>query len=188
MAWTLWRDRLPATLASAVDNATRRALGHLRRQQRPDGTWIPLWFGSQLAPNDENPTYGTARVVLALSRCRTDAPAALREPIARGVRWLLAAQNADGGWGGAAGVPSSIEETGQAVQGLVAACAVVPDGVRPAIDRGALWIAQATRGGRHFPTAPIGLYFAKLWYAERIYPQIATAAALGSALQSRSTE
>ena len=41
------------------------------------------------------------------------------EPARRGVAWLLAAQNADGGWGGAAGTPSSIEETALAVEVLL---------------------------------------------------------------------
>ena len=36
--------------------------------QRPDGTWIPLWFGNQNEPAEENPTYGTARVVIALAK------------------------------------------------------------------------------------------------------------------------
>ncbi|HXG08977.1 MAG TPA: prenyltransferase/squalene oxidase repeat-containing protein, partial [Gemmataceae bacterium] len=43
----------------------RRGLVFLRRQQRPDGSWVPLWFGNQFAPNDENPVYGTARVLAA---------------------------------------------------------------------------------------------------------------------------
>ncbi|MGD8452826.1 MAG: prenyltransferase/squalene oxidase repeat-containing protein [Phycisphaerae bacterium] len=178
LAWSLWHDSLPATLASKVHYATRRALAYLRRQQRLDGAWLPLWFGNQHAPNERNPTYGTARVVLALNRCRTHV-STTREPVTRGVRWLLTAQNADGGWGGAPGVPSSIEETGQAVQALVAAHAAAQNEVLPAIDRGTHWLAQTTHAGRDFPAAPIGLYFANLWYAERLYPQIATVAALG---------
>ena len=33
-------------------------------------------------------------------------------------------------------------------------------------------------GGRTFPAAPIGLYFAKLWYDEALYPLLFTVAAL----------
>ena len=29
----------------------------LRRVQRADGSWLPLWFGNQHAPDDINPTY-----------------------------------------------------------------------------------------------------------------------------------
>src|SRR4030088_1793974 len=93
----------------------RKALAFLTRYQRADGSWLPLWFGNQHAPNDENPTYGTARVLAAYR----DLDMMGTMPARRGVSWLLAAQNADGGWGGAAGTPSSIEETALAVEILL---------------------------------------------------------------------
>jgi squalene-hopene/tetraprenyl-beta-curcumene cyclase len=74
-----------------------------------------LWFGNQHAKDDENPTYGTARVLAAYRDLRMMDTG----PAQRGVAWLLAAQNADGGWGGAAGTPSSIEETALAVEVLL---------------------------------------------------------------------
>jgi squalene-hopene/tetraprenyl-beta-curcumene cyclase len=145
---------------------------YLERQQRPDGSWLPLWFGNQHAPDDENPTYGTARVLAAyrdLNRMNT-------APARRGVAWLLSAQNADGSWGGAANTPSSIEETALAVEVLLNC----PD-CRGAVNRGLLWLVQQVEsGGLDHPT-PIGFYFAKLWYFERLYPIIFTVAALGRA-------
>ena len=36
------------------------------KTQRADGSWVPLWFGNEHAPGDENPLYGTAHVVIAL--------------------------------------------------------------------------------------------------------------------------
>ena len=45
-----------------------------------------------------------------------------------------------------------------------------------------LGIEQVEAGGLHNPT-PIGFYFAKLWYFEKLYPIIFTVAALGRALQ-----
>ena len=45
--------------------------------------------------------------------------------------------------------------------------------------RGAEWLVRNTRGGREFPTKPIGLYFASLWYSDRMYPLVFSVGALG---------
>jgi squalene-hopene/tetraprenyl-beta-curcumene cyclase len=47
------------------------------------------------------------------------------------------------------------------------------------------WLLERTAGGTHFPTAPIGLYFAKLWYAEELYPLLFTVAAWERAARLR---
>ncbi len=160
-----------------LDRAIARGLDYLRRNQRPDGSWLPLWFGNQYAPNDENPTYGTARV-LAVYR---DLGKMKAEPPCRGIAWLLAAQNSDGGWGGAAGVASSIEETALALDVLVEAGPQAASAVNSGLD----WLVQQVEtGGLSRPT-PIGFYFAKLWYFEKLYPIIFTVAALGRALRAR---
>ncbi|MFN5297293.1 MAG: prenyltransferase/squalene oxidase repeat-containing protein, partial [Planctomycetaceae bacterium] len=59
------RRWLDSKLVERVGTATDRAIRFLRIQQRSDGAWLPLWFGNQDVPGDENPTYGTARVLLA---------------------------------------------------------------------------------------------------------------------------
>ena len=160
-----------------MDRAINKGLRYLARTQRPDGSWLPLWFGCQHAPDDANPTYGTARVLAAyrdLHRMDT-------EPARRGVRWLLSAQNADGGWGGALHTPSSVEETGLAVEILLSAG---PD-AEAAVNNGLAWLVHRVEsGGLHEPT-PIGFYFAKLWYFEKLYPIIFTVAALGCALRHK---
>lgn len=146
---------------------------YLERNQRSDGSWLPLWFGNQHAPNDENPTYGTARVLAAYR----DLDKMSCEPARRGVAWLLSVQNPDGGWGGAARTPSSIEETSLAVEVLLA---VGPEAL-PAVNRGLAWLVQQVEdGGLQRPT-PIGFYFAKLWYYEKLYPIVFAVAALGRA-------
>ncbi len=87
---------------------------------------MPLWFGNQFAPDDDNPTYGTSRVLLALA----DLGLLAGDSARRGIAWLRQTQNADGSWGGAAGVPGSVEETSLAVDALLAAHAE-PDAVEP---------------------------------------------------------
>lgn len=172
-----WHSRLPGGLPPRVRRAERSAGGYLTATQAADGSWTPLWFGDEHHPAQENPTYGTAKVV-----CATLEP--------RGTGWLVQAMHADGGVGGGAGLPPSIEETAVAVEALAG---VVADGAFPsdpgdlreragdAAFRGLRWLVERTDGGRHFPPAPIGLYFARLWYAEDLYPVIFTVAAFEKA-------
>jgi squalene-hopene/tetraprenyl-beta-curcumene cyclase len=115
------------------------------------------------------------------------------DPARRGVAWLLSVQNVDGGWGGAAGTPSSIEETALAVEVLLDAPVANAPGSPElrAVNKGLQWLVQQVEaGGLDHPT-PIGFYFAKLWYYEKLYPIIFTVAALGRArrkLSRRLTE
>lgn len=168
-AWLAWKNDLPPDLQERIESATTRALAYLARQQRADGSWVPLWFGNQhLRRDEENPTYGTAMVAQALFALGD------RDLHPRGIAWLLANQNADGGWGGGSGTPSSIEETALALETL-AGQSDVSDEV---LSRGAKWLIGATREGTYFPAAPIGFYFAKLWYYEHLYPMVWTVGAL----------
>ncbi len=163
-AWSAWRPYLSPAAQSRVDGSIQRAVAFLERCQRHNGAWTPLWFGNQFARNEENPAYGTARVLLGMRRVRPGSPA-----VRRAAGWLLGAQNDDGGWGGDQGVPSGIEETALAVSAL----AGLPGAAeRAAVSRAAEWIARSTCGGQDTPASPIGLYFARLWYFESLYPLI----------------
>ena len=188
LAWSSWQGSVPPRLRTGLQSAARRGVDYLAGSQREDGAWVPLWFGNQSAPGQENPTYGTARVVLALNRLVRDGDVPVEGMRGRGIHWLLAAQNADGGWGGAGGVDSTVEETALAVQALADALeAALPTrgltgtSVEAAVCKGADWLISETRGGSDFKPSPIGLYFSKLWYYERQYPVIFTVAALGRA-------
>lgn len=60
--------------------------------------------------------------------------------------------------------------------------------VRAALHRGAGWLLHAVESGKWREPAPIGFYFAKLWYFERLYPMIFVTAALNRLLDAASTD
>jgi squalene-hopene/tetraprenyl-beta-curcumene cyclase len=165
-AWRAWPSE-------RVTPAAERAFDYLVRSQQADGTWIPLWFGNQRAPEQANPVYGTSRVLLCAA---LGSGPAWKDAVKRARGWLARAQNEDGGFGGAPGLDSTIEETALAVEGLAAS-----GGSDPAVTRGCRWLAEATSEGTRFEPSPIGLYFAKLWYWDRLYPLLFTVGALGRA-------
>ncbi len=189
--WSAAVDRLRRRKAEPLpplqvrlERATRRGLHYLLQQQRTDGSWLPLWFGNQFSPGDENPIYGTAKVLLALRDLGyLNSPAGQR-----GLAWLAGAQQADGGWGGGPvarekGFPhqaSSVEETALAVEALLAR----PQDrwLQASAEQGISWLVEAVEQERHRESTPIGFYFAKLWYHERLYPYIYAVSALGTAV------
>ncbi len=177
-AWLAWLPLLPTTGQTRLRVSVLAALRHLWLSQRADGSWIPLWFGNQQASNEDNPTYGTARVLQALAGLDEGEYPELREPKKRAVQWLLTAQNPDGGWGGGSGVPSSVEETALAVEALACVETSTVTNASATLVRGVNWLLHRVEGGTWTQTSPIGFYFAKLWYYERLYPHIFTVAAL----------
>ena len=177
-AWWAWRPSFAGRERLPVERAIARAASYLVDTQRPGGAWVPLWFGNQGEAALENPLYGTTRVLRAMEVVHPDGVAAdaWRRARDRAIDWVLAAQDASGGWGGAAGVPPSIEETALAVEAL-AGCDESA-AVAEALAKGCAWLAERTGEGERFEPTPIGLYFAKLWYAEKLYPLIFTVSAL----------
>ncbi len=187
-AWAAWDELLADD--ESVQTARLRAVRFLIASQREDGAWVPLWFGNQDELRQENPLYGTARVLRAAGAVPMEAlddkllARRWERALERGLGWLLEAQALDGGFGAAADVEPSIEETALALDALCEAETVElsPAGLIDRIESAALWLDRATDKGTWFPAHPIGLYFAKLWYSERLYPLVFTLAALERAL------
>ena len=177
-AWAAWRGRFDAKFQAKLDAAWDRAIRFLQRSQMQDGEWLPLWFGNEHLPQGaiENATHGTARVLLCIGLPGCES---LQPELERAARWLQQSQNADGGWGGGSGTPSSIEETALACEALAAASE--PADCGESRNRGLDWLCEATANGTRFPATPIGFYFANLWYHEQLYPLIFTVAAFESA-------
>jgi squalene-hopene/tetraprenyl-beta-curcumene cyclase len=285
----------------------QRAKKFLTQNQQPDGSWHPLWFGNQDREDEENPIYGTSKVLTAAVHF-LDSSA-----VDRGCKYLLSQQNPDGGWGGGSSlnhwlersgpdtkittidetnaaviqkITSSMEETALAVDALLtiakhrgnslptfktpavvfqpdptgmsqgrnrdhsstkpetltgnnspqkfemvgfrgtgglnstedalpnrggdavkvsaettektpqgrfteessslSASDAVKDGLDESIIQGVEFLLHGLRAGRHQVAWPIGFYFAKLWYHEKLYPHIFTASALGKFLRMSS--
>jgi squalene-hopene/tetraprenyl-beta-curcumene cyclase len=120
-----------ATVAKAVD--------YLQKTQLADGSWFGRW--------GMNYIYGTWSVLCALNAAGIDRD----DPAMRkAVGWLVAIQNADGGWGedgssykldykGYEPAPSTASQTAWALLGLMAAGKVD----HPAVARGIKYLADA---------------------------------------------
>ncbi len=163
---------VPTQLIRRAKRAVNAGFDYLTRSQRADGSWCPLWFGNQFGHDDQNPTYGTARVLTAYR----DTAHLNDIPARKGIAWLRNAQNDDGGWGGAAEIASSVEETALALDVLLAD-SPDHDGTR----RGLSWLMDRVEDGTFREATPIGFYFLKLWYFERLYPVTFSVSALGRA-------
>ncbi|MFP6678232.1 MAG: prenyltransferase/squalene oxidase repeat-containing protein [Pirellulaceae bacterium] len=165
----VWRQECSA---ERIDRATRQGQRYLSKQQRPDGSWTPLWFGNQDHPDEENPVYGTSKVLFYYR----DSGQIETSVADRGLRYLAQTQNPDGGWGSQT---SSVEETSLAVEALLAC----PGPVATEAASGLSWLVQTVDDGEVSSESPIGFYFAKLWYHERLYPLIFATSALGRAIR-----
>lgn len=165
-AISAWRTRGDAASTDAVwqariERAVTTGFKYLTKTQRRDGSWLPLWFGNQHHPDDENATYGTARVLAAYRDTQRKQAAEYQS----GLKWLLANQNQDGSWSGSKGLPPSIEETSLALEIVISA-----NSGSHAAQRGLEWLLDQIDAGTVHQQSPIGFYFAKLWYSERLYP------------------
>lgn len=176
-----WAPHLDPALVRRLHLASKKAVAFLKKEQRNDGSWVPLWFGHEAAPERENKVFGTARVLRALTH-DDHRHHGLNLQAARD--YLLTAQNDDGGWGGAQGVASSVEETGLALAAL-AHRTEAP--IQTAVDRGARYLIKEWDRDRFKHATPIGYYFANLWYFEDLYPHTFALSGLALVKRARSS-
>lgn len=162
LAMELWMDHLPEKIQRRAKRSIERMIGWMSREQAEDGSWVPLWFGDQGADDERSPVYGTATAVEYLSQSKNKAVGPLIE---RGAKFLMGAQNDDGGWGGARGVESKVTLTARALSAL----ASIESADREVVERGFDYIYRAWQRGDMYRAEPIGLYFARLWYSEPMY-------------------
>ena len=194
-AWLVWRRTAAPDSRVRMDRALGRAVRFLLRVQRGDGSWVPLWFGNQFSPTEENPLYGTARVLVALcawleqngdqAAVSADVRREVERAADRAVRWLRGAQRSEGAWGGFPGGTASIEETALALEALAAVWRwnrvegkQPAEGLEQNLAAGANWLFSKMENSEWEQPSPIGFYFARLWYFERLYPLIFVTGAL----------
>ena len=163
-------DKLSGNLRNAFYNSALKGLKYLKREQHESGYWLPLWFGNQLTQDKTNPVYGTAKVCIYLSDCmkynclKDQVKASIEHMTVDARNFLLRQQNEDGSWGGAVGIEGSIEETSLAISALSKSSDEI-------CLRGFQWL-EHTYQNKGLTANPIGLYFATLWYNEKLYPLI----------------
>ncbi|USI74543.1 squalene--hopene cyclase [Sphingomonas morindae] len=128
-----------AQLGTGLDDPRMKAaLDWLARAQEPEGSWYGRW--------GVNYIYGTWSVLCALNAAGLDRSNPM---LRRAAKWLIAIQNADGGWGescdsyaldrkGHVQAPSVASQTGWALLGLMAAGEVD----HPAVARGIAWLQR----------------------------------------------
>lgn len=151
------------------NRSIERATRFLEVRQGSRGELLPLWFGNQHTPKHQNPVYGTARVVSYLNGAVQSGYPDERikerwnKIILKGCKFLLSVQNDDGSWGGDLHIPGTIEETALALNAL----SQYPCAAETA--RAIQWF-ETKHDLLEFTPAPIGLYFASLWYSEELYP------------------
>jgi len=211
-AFLVWRDyfeknRIHQELLPRMKTAIRRGNDFIKTRQNQDGSWTPLWFGNQFHPQEENPVYGTAKVLCYYGAYyetaknagnhtekhsagknvgKTEDKNILLEKINLALDWALEHQNRDGGWGCREEVEhaeiignlqlSSIEETALMLEGLAPFAHLKK--IEDSWKRGLGFLVEQVESGKFTAPTPIGLYFAKLWYYEKLYPLVFTTAAL----------
>jgi squalene-hopene/tetraprenyl-beta-curcumene cyclase len=139
----------------------RAGIDYLERDQMPDGSWFGRW--------GVNYIYGTWSALCALGAAGFDGG---RPSVRKAADWLIAIQNADGGWGedctsykldyrGYEPAPSTASQTAWGLLGLMAAEEID----HPAVERGVAWLRRhQDAGGLWRQDAYTGGGFPRVFY------------------------
>jgi len=163
-------DKMTSELQATIKQCIARSFGFLWKAQNDNGSWYPLWFGNQLTSDQKNPVYGTAKVTIYLKDSLLCS--SLDDQMKNNIGWmvtnaqnfLLKQQNENGSWGGELNVQGTIEESSLAISALIGK----DQGV---LLKGFEWLENEFNNNG-LRSNPIGLYFAMLWYDEKLYPLI----------------
>ena len=167
--WT-WKSKFPK-LEKKLTKSVKAMVKYLANNQYKEGYWLPLWFGNQWNTKHENPIYGTSIVVLSLQSVQEELPV-VNILLKKAYKWLFSSQNNDSAWGNDADGYSTIEETSLALSALAG------QEINDRLIQGYNWLIEKVSHDEELPASPIGLYFASLWYSEKMYPIVYSHAAL----------
>jgi len=185
LAFGLWMSSLPEDLQKKCKKSKLRMLRWMKEIQAVDGSWNPLWFGDQDAKDERSPVYGTTMTVEYLA---ASSELEAKDMAEKGLRYILSAQNDDGGWGGAKGVRSKVTLTARALSALATWSLEfessefrVPNStfksnpeirdleLNTSMNRAFDFLYRKYQSEELFNPEPIGLYFSRLWYSEELY-------------------
>ncbi len=175
LAWIYSLDALTGKVSikkkKIIQKSVNKILKYLRKTQGNDGAWVPLWFGNQNARLKTNKVYGTAKVVSYLNEALTMSSLDEKDKkiinglLTKARKFISTQQNEDGSWGGEKGVSGTIEETSLAISALTSRKN------ESVLLKALNWVnGEIEKNG--IVANPIGLYFATLWYDEKLYPLI----------------
>ena len=170
-----WKNEMDEPFKRKLNRTLKRATSYLQKTQRKDGAWLPLWFGNEHDSKHLNPVYGTSQVLIGLSKAKETGITGLEQMIEAGSNFLLQVKNKDGSYGGNKNLPPSIEETSLAISGLIL------NGHKEKLSDSIAWLIENLQKDE-IKSAPIGLYFASLWYDEQMYPLVYGVGALNGYL------
>lgn len=153
-AFSLWKEHLSGKLKAEVESSILKLLSYVEASQNEDGSWQSLWFG-------ENDLEGGISKVLSTAIVLDHAGSYLKNS-EKAENFLYVNMHENGTWGG-------IDE--HSAKYLVTAKCI------SALSKISKKNAKLDLALAHFLTMPeqsevIGLYFAKLWYSEKLYSKI----------------